>query len=90
MQSPTISGGIEVWDFLSVDSQTYSFSNSISIIETLPGIVGDPLISSKRELSDVAIKNSLSETKHNYLNDGSLFLLSFFSQILNYWLFHQD
>ncbi|KAJ0680235.1 putative Phox-associated domain, sorting nexin, PX domain superfamily [Helianthus annuus] len=84
MQFPTISGCIEVWDFLSVDSQTYSFSNSISIIETLPvssatsvhekstdvRIVGDPL-SSKRELSDAAIKNSLSETKHNYLNDGS-------------------
>ncbi|KAI3759679.1 hypothetical protein L6452_07673 [Arctium lappa] len=35
MQLPTISGSIEVWDFLSVDSQTYSFSNSISIIETL-------------------------------------------------------
>ncbi|RVW87985.1 hypothetical protein CK203_033887 [Vitis vinifera] len=28
-------GSIEVWDFLSVDSQTYIFSNSISIIETL-------------------------------------------------------
>ncbi|MFS8000186.1 putative Phox domain, sorting nexin, PX domain superfamily [Helianthus anomalus] len=84
MQFPTISGCIEVWDFLSVDSQTYSFSNSISIIETLPvgsatgvhekstdvRIVGDPL-SSKRELSDAVIKNSLSETKHNYLNDGS-------------------
>ncbi|KAL5975898.1 hypothetical protein ACLOJK_020226 [Asimina triloba] len=32
---PTISGSIEVWDFLSVDSQTYLFSNSLSIIETL-------------------------------------------------------
>lgn len=35
VQLSTISGSIEVWDFLSVDSQTYSFSNSISIIETL-------------------------------------------------------
>ncbi|XP_062155609.1 uncharacterized protein LOC133863600 isoform X2 [Alnus glutinosa] len=35
MQLPTISGSIEVWDFLSVDSQTYLFSNSFSIIETL-------------------------------------------------------
>ncbi|OIT00292.1 PREDICTED: uncharacterized protein LOC109228829 isoform X2 [Nicotiana attenuata] len=33
---PTVSSSIEVWDFLSVDSQTYSFSNSLSIIETLP------------------------------------------------------
>ncbi|XP_071731890.1 uncharacterized protein [Rutidosis leptorrhynchoides] len=35
MQLSSISGSIEVWDFLSVDSQTYSFSNSLSIIETL-------------------------------------------------------
>ncbi|KAL6134452.1 hypothetical protein ACLB2K_066683 [Fragaria x ananassa] len=35
MQLPAISGSIEVWDFLSVDSQTYLFTNSFSIIETL-------------------------------------------------------
>ncbi|XWS18995.1 hypothetical protein CRYUN_Cryun32bG0092800 [Craigia yunnanensis] len=35
LQLPTISGSIEVWDFLSVDSQTYVFSNSFSIVETL-------------------------------------------------------
>ncbi|PON32773.1 Phox domain containing protein [Parasponia andersonii] len=35
MQLPTISGSIEVWDFLSVDSQTYTFSSSFSIVETL-------------------------------------------------------
>ncbi|XP_062089343.1 uncharacterized protein LOC133795894 isoform X2 [Humulus lupulus] len=35
MLLPTISGSIEVWDFLSVDSQTYTFSNSFSIVETL-------------------------------------------------------
>ncbi|XP_031386509.1 uncharacterized protein LOC116200007 isoform X2 [Punica granatum] len=35
MQLPRISGSIEVWDFLSVDSQTYYFSNSFSIVETL-------------------------------------------------------
>ncbi|XP_047340631.1 uncharacterized protein LOC124944424 [Impatiens glandulifera] len=34
LQFPVISESIEVWDFLSVDSQTYLFSNSISIIET--------------------------------------------------------
>lgn len=32
---PTMSRSIEVWDFLSVDSQTYVFSNSLSIIEAL-------------------------------------------------------
>lgn len=35
LQLPTISGSIEVWDFLSVDSQTYMFSDSLSIIQTL-------------------------------------------------------
>ncbi|KAK8608454.1 hypothetical protein V6N13_023877 [Hibiscus sabdariffa] len=35
LQLPTISGSIEVWDFLSVDSQTYVFSSSFSIVETL-------------------------------------------------------
>ncbi|KAG0457839.1 hypothetical protein HPP92_022996 [Vanilla planifolia] len=36
---PTISGSIEVWDFLSVDSQTYMFSDSLSVIQTLSGNV---------------------------------------------------
>ncbi|XWS20299.1 hypothetical protein CRYUN_Cryun31cG0088500 [Craigia yunnanensis] len=35
LQLPTILGSIEVWDFLSVDSQTFVFSNSFSIVETL-------------------------------------------------------
>ncbi|KAK7294201.1 hypothetical protein RJT34_17087 [Clitoria ternatea] len=35
MQLPRVSESIEVWDFLSVDSQTYIFSNSFSILETL-------------------------------------------------------
>uniref|UniRef100_A0A1D1YXW6 Sorting nexin-13 n=1 Tax=Anthurium amnicola TaxID=1678845 RepID=A0A1D1YXW6_9ARAE len=35
LQLPTVSGSIEVWDFLSVDSQTYIFSDSFSIIQTL-------------------------------------------------------
>ncbi|KAJ7951771.1 Phox-associated domain,Sorting nexin [Quillaja saponaria] len=35
MQLPIVSGSFEVWDFLSVDSQTYIFSNSFSIVETL-------------------------------------------------------
>ncbi|XP_057733685.1 uncharacterized protein LOC130948830 [Arachis stenosperma] len=36
VQLPTVSESIEVWDFLSVDSQTYIFTNSFSITETLP------------------------------------------------------
>ncbi|GAB2228110.1 hypothetical protein Droror1_Dr00009940 [Drosera rotundifolia] len=35
LQLPTIAGSIEVWDFLSVDSQTYMFSSAFSIVETL-------------------------------------------------------
>ncbi|XP_020703834.1 uncharacterized protein LOC110115058 [Dendrobium catenatum] len=35
LELPTISGSIEVWDFLSVDSQTYLFSDSLSIMQTL-------------------------------------------------------
>ncbi|GKV43358.1 hypothetical protein SLEP1_g50658 [Rubroshorea leprosula] len=35
LQLPKISGSLEVWDFLNVDSQTYVFSNSFSIVETL-------------------------------------------------------
>ncbi|CAI9114127.1 OLC1v1014780C1 [Oldenlandia corymbosa var. corymbosa] len=35
MQLPSVSSSIEVWDFLSVDSQTYIFSNPLSIIETI-------------------------------------------------------
>ncbi|PSS07436.1 Sorting nexin-13 like [Actinidia chinensis var. chinensis] len=48
LQIPTISGSIEVWDFLSVDSQTYVFLNSISIIETLSA--GTPNERSKKEV----------------------------------------
>ncbi|KAJ6394536.1 hypothetical protein OIU77_023689 [Salix suchowensis] len=49
LQLPTISGSIEVWDFLSVDSQTYLFSNSFSIIETISVDLDDkPSEKSKR------------------------------------------
>ncbi|GFZ04158.1 phox (PX) domain-containing protein [Actinidia rufa] len=48
LQIPTISGSIEVWDFLSVDSQTYVFLNSISIIQTLSA--GTPNERSKKEV----------------------------------------
>lgn len=41
LELPTISRSIEVWDFLSVDSQTYMFSDSLSIIQTLPVGVDD-------------------------------------------------
>ncbi|GJN15336.1 hypothetical protein PR202_gb02238 [Eleusine coracana subsp. coracana] len=35
LQIPIVSSCIEVWDFLSVDSQTYIFADSLSVIQTL-------------------------------------------------------
>ncbi|XP_006655634.1 uncharacterized protein LOC102722219 [Oryza brachyantha] len=35
LQIPTVSSCIEVWDFLSVDSQTYIFTDTLSVIQTL-------------------------------------------------------
>uniref|UniRef100_K3Z3A6 PX domain-containing protein n=1 Tax=Setaria italica TaxID=4555 RepID=K3Z3A6_SETIT len=35
LQIPIVSSCIEVWDFLSVDSQTYIFMDSLSVIQTL-------------------------------------------------------
>ncbi|KAG0519417.1 hypothetical protein BDA96_09G262400 [Sorghum bicolor] len=35
LQIPIVSSCIEVWDFLSVDSQTYIFTDSLSVIQTL-------------------------------------------------------
>lgn len=41
LQLPTIAQSIDVWDFLSVDSQTYMFSDSLSVIQTLT-VAQDP------------------------------------------------
>eukprot|EP00257_Ricinus_communis_P015025 XP_015572855.1 uncharacterized protein LOC8274501 isoform X1 [Ricinus communis] len=86
LQLPTISGSIEVWDFLSVDSQTYIFSNSFSIIETLSVDLDDkpperstkgsnfvgPVnsLSTNREQLGTECKESASQTKHNFVADG--------------------
>ncbi|XVF74581.1 hypothetical protein PTKIN_Ptkin13bG0121200 [Pterospermum kingtungense] len=83
LQLPTISGSIEVWDFLSVDSQTYIFSNSFSIVETLSvdlddnpsekgkkasNIMGP--VSSRREQVDTKSKESAFQLKPNLATDG--------------------
>ncbi|CAK9310487.1 unnamed protein product [Citrullus colocynthis] len=52
IQLPKISGSIEVWDFLSVDSQTYIFSNSFSIIETLSVDLADKSHEDSRSVSN--------------------------------------
>ncbi|XP_022150449.1 uncharacterized protein LOC111018592 isoform X2 [Momordica charantia] len=52
IQLPKISGSIEVWDFLSVDSQTYIFLNSFSIIETLSVDLDDKPHEDNRSISN--------------------------------------
>ncbi|KAI3835255.1 hypothetical protein MKW98_020371 [Papaver atlanticum] len=41
LQLPTVSGSIDVWDFLSVDSQTYLFSDYLSVVQTLSVVQDD-------------------------------------------------
>ncbi|CAB4303145.1 unnamed protein product [Prunus armeniaca] len=52
MQLPTVSGSIEVWDFLSVDSQTYVFTNSFSIIKTLSVNLDDKPSEKSKQVSN--------------------------------------
>lgn len=81
LQLPTVSGSIEVWDFLSVDSQTYMFSNSISIIETLSvhledkprkksEMVPNSPLTSRREHLGAESKESM-QMKQNFVSDWS-------------------
>ncbi|KAA8540412.1 hypothetical protein F0562_024669 [Nyssa sinensis] len=53
LQLPTISGSIEVWDFLSIDSQTYMFSNSLSIIKTLSVDLDDTAREKSKEVHNI-------------------------------------
>ncbi|PIA65014.1 hypothetical protein AQUCO_00100467v1 [Aquilegia coerulea] len=68
LQLPTISASIEVWDFLSVDSQTYMFSNSLSIIQPLSvDLESKPYEKSTKVQSSVdAAKDNSS--REEYLN----------------------
>ncbi|XP_041015005.1 uncharacterized protein LOC121257812 isoform X3 [Juglans microcarpa x Juglans regia] len=67
MQLPTISGSIEVWDFLSVDSQTYLFSNSFSIIETLSVDLDDKPSEKSKKLPNFLgpVTNNLSSRREH-------------------------
>ncbi|PNY06024.1 phox domain-containing protein [Trifolium pratense] len=73
MELPTVSESIELWDFLSVDSQTYVFSNSFSIMETLP--VGlDAKSSEKTKISSNVSapgSDSFLQTKNHAVANGS-------------------
>ncbi|PIM98947.1 Intermediate filament-like protein [Handroanthus impetiginosus] len=81
LQLPTVSCSIEVWDFLSVDSQMYTFSNSLSIIETLPVVLEDTKREKSKEYRDsvgplydpLSPKNdSVSRIKGDSVSDGSM------------------
>ncbi|KAK4844551.1 hypothetical protein QYF36_021597 [Acer negundo] len=64
LQLPTVSGSIEVWDFLSVDSQTYLFSNSFSIVETLS--VG---LEDKPSERSTMVSNTIGPTGREHLGN---------------------
>lgn len=70
LQLPTVSGSIEVWDFLSVDSQTYAFSNSFSIVETLSVDLEDKPSEKSTKLSN-SIGNLISPSSYRRENLGS-------------------
>ncbi|XP_038717724.1 uncharacterized protein LOC120010885 isoform X2 [Tripterygium wilfordii] len=65
LQHPTISGTFEVWDFLSVDSQTYVFSSSFSIVETLSVDLDDKPSEKDETFSNIVrpLSGSLSSTR---------------------------
>ncbi|XP_038694235.1 uncharacterized protein LOC119991824 isoform X2 [Tripterygium wilfordii] len=64
LQLPTISGTFEFWDFLCVDSQTYVFSSSFSIIETLSVDLDDKPSEKDEKVSNIVqpLSGSLSST----------------------------
>ncbi|KAI3463336.1 hypothetical protein Pfo_019999 [Paulownia fortunei] len=68
LQLPTVSCTIEVWDFLSVDSQMYTFSNSLSIIETLSVDLDDTKHEKSKEYRDNVgpLYDPLSSKKENF------------------------
>ncbi|PNT70660.1 hypothetical protein BRADI_2g15390v3 [Brachypodium distachyon] len=73
LQIPTVSSCIEVWDFLSVDSQTYTFSDSLSVIQALSVNLdvrsndkgARPLNSSKALNGNLASTRQLSGCQHD-------------------------
>ncbi|XP_073292079.1 uncharacterized protein [Primulina huaijiensis] len=72
LQLPKISCSIEVWDFLSVDSQTYIFSDSLSIIETFPVDLNGTLYEKNKGHKKYAqpVSDPISSTKENFRNEN--------------------
>ncbi|XP_073015478.1 uncharacterized protein [Primulina eburnea] len=73
LQLPTVSCSIEVWDFLSVDSQMYIFSNSLSIVETI-SVDRNATVSEKRKENwDTGpLHDVFSSEKENFSNGSQL------------------
>ncbi|KAL2454047.1 Phox-associated domain [Abeliophyllum distichum] len=70
LQLPTVSCSIEVWDFLSVDSQMYIFSNSLSVLETLSVDLDDTARETYKEYMDNIgpVIDPLSSKRENFRN----------------------
>ncbi|MQL75157.1 hypothetical protein Taro_007511 [Colocasia esculenta] len=75
LQLPSVSESIEVWDFLSVDSQTYIFSDSFSIIQTLSVDLDDKSSEKggKLKRTDENVNDHLRRRKEHLrsINEGS-------------------
>ncbi|CAM0953536.1 unnamed protein product [Alopecurus aequalis] len=72
LQIPTVSSCIEVWDFLSVDSQTYIFTDSLSVIQALSDVRSNEK-GAKPLNSPKALNGNLSTTRQSvsgYQNDN--------------------
>ncbi|KAI3455431.1 hypothetical protein Pfo_012094 [Paulownia fortunei] len=70
LQLPTVSCSIEVWDFLSVDSQMYIFSDSLSIIDTLSVDLDETVREKSKEYRENVgpVYDPLSFKKENFSN----------------------
>ncbi|XP_073159156.1 uncharacterized protein [Henckelia pumila] len=74
LQLPTVSCSIEVWDFLSVDSQMYIFSNSLSILETISVDRNATSSEKRKENCNTAgpLHDVFSSEKENFSNGSQL------------------
>ncbi|CAN6327120.1 unnamed protein product [Urochloa humidicola] len=68
LQIPIVSSCIEVWDFLSVDSQTYIFTDSLSVIQTLSVSLDERPNGKNRN-----VLNSSGALNGNFISGGQSF-----------------
>ncbi|XP_054780633.1 uncharacterized protein LOC129288193 isoform X2 [Prosopis cineraria] len=67
LKLPIVSGSIEAWDFLSVDSQTYRFSNLLSIVKTLPADMDDKPSEKSKRTSDFSVRDLFAFRRENFV-----------------------